>query len=227
MVRVPGKSLLGVVVAFALLTAGCGSTGLAPVTYPDPSVACPAGLPGWKLEVLDRRVKREGSESMQALVGDSIRHSFPGCQWDAAAGAGAGRVQIEIHRFVANPDGNTWEAAADWSVVVSDASGRTLTEFEATEEVSRPNYRGSNNEKEALREAFDRAMRRTLAGLRSVTSVAVLRLPGRTAAKRLRLARLRPGAVSLSAGDICSRRPDRSPRNGLERFSHPRKSEVL
>lgn len=226
MVRVPGKSLLGVV-TFAVLTGGCGSTGLAPVTYPDPSVACPGGLSGWKLEILDRRVRRERSESMQALIGDSIRHSFPGCQWDAATGAGAGRVQIEVHRFVANPDGNTWEAAADWSVLVTDPSGRTLTQFDATEEVSRPNYRGSNNEQEALRQAFDQAMRRTLAGLRSVTSVAVPRLPGRTAAEGDRFAGLGAGPVCHSPDFTCSRLTVSGAGNGLERFSHHRKLEVL
>ena len=225
MVRVPGRHFLGVV-AFALMTAGCGSTGLAPVTYPDPSVACPGGLPGWKLEILDRRVRRDGSEGVQALIGNSIRQSFPGCQWDTAA-AGAGRVQIEIHRFVANPDGNTWEAAADWSVLVTDPSGRTLTEFDATEEVSRPNYRGSNNEKEALRQAFDQAMRRTLAGLRSVTSAAVLRLPGRTATEGDPFAGLRAGFVSHSPHETCRRESERSAGIGLERFSHHRTSEVL
>ena len=183
MVRAAGRTFFGGALALMLLTGGCGSTGLTPVTYPDSTVPCPGGISGWKLEVLDRRVRREGSEGVQALVEQSIRKSFPGCQWDAA-GAGAGRVQIEIHRFAASQDGNTWEAAADWSVVASDASGRTVTEFEANEEVSRPNYRGSNNEKEALREAFDRAMRRTLAGLRAVTSAAVFRLPGRTVIER-------------------------------------------
>jgi hypothetical protein len=226
MVRVPGSHFLGIVV-FALLTAGCGSTGLAPVSYPDPSVACPGGLPGWKLEILDRRVRRDGSEGVQALIGNSIRQSFPGCQWEAAAGAGAGRVQIEIHRFVANPDGNTWEAVADWSVLVTDPSGRTLTEFDATEEVSRPNYRGSNNEKEALRQAFDQAMRRTLAGLRSVTSGAVLRLPGRTDSEGDRFAGLREGFVSHSPNETCRSESERSAGIGLERFSQHRTSEVL
>lgn len=226
MVRVPGRHFLGIV-AFALLTAGCGSTGLAPVTYPDASVACPGGLPGWKLEILDRRVRREGSEGVQTLIGNSIRQSFPGCQWDAAAGAGAGRVQIEIHRFVANPDGNTWEAAADWSVLVTDPSGRTLTEFDATEEVSRPNYRGSNNEKEALRQAFDQAMRRTLAGLRSVTSAAVRRLPGRTESEGDRFAELRAAFASRSPNETCRRESEESARIRLERFSHHRTSEVL
>lgn len=80
----------------------------------------------------------------------------------------SGRVLIEVHRFRTIPEGNTWEAAADWTVLASDASGRTLTEFETREEVSRPNYRGSNNAKESLRLVFDSAIRRTLAGLRGL-----------------------------------------------------------
>jgi hypothetical protein len=191
--RSPARSLAGVV-AVLLVAAGCGSTGLTPVTYPDPAVPCPGALRSWKLEVLDRRARREGSEGVQALLGNSIRQSFPGCEWDGAGEAG--RVQIEVHRFAAAADGNSWEAAADWSVVVSDPSGRTLTEFEASEEVSRPNYRGSNNEKEALREAFDRAMRKTLAGLRSVTSGAAIRLPERTVPGRALAGRT--GALVIS-----------------------------
>lgn len=177
MANVQNRSVFGVV-AIVLFATGCASTGLNPVTYPDPSVPCPAGLRSWKLEVLDRRARREGTEGVQSLVSESIRRSFPGCQWDSAGDAG--RIQIEIHRFAAGQDGNTWEAAAQWSVVASDASGRTLTEFEANEEVSRPNYRGSNNARESLREAFDRAMRRTLAGLQAVTSMATFRPPERT-----------------------------------------------
>jgi hypothetical protein len=227
MVRAAARTVFVVGVALVLLTGGCGSTGLTPVTYPDSTVPCPAGLPGWKLEVLDRRVRREGSEGVQALVEQSIRKSFPGCQWDSAAGAGAGRVQIEIHRFAASQDGNTWEAAADWSVLASDASGRTLTEFEATEEVSRPNYRGSNNEKEALREAFDRAMRRTLAGLRSVTSATVLRLPGRTAAERGHFVTVPRPTLSLSPLMTSTARSGTSRPGRLERFSHSRGLEVL
>ena len=74
-------------------------------------------------------------------------------------------------------EGNSWEAAAEWTVLASDASGRTLTEFETREEVSRPNYRGSNNAKESLRLVFDSAIRRTLTGLRVLT-VAVKTSPG-------------------------------------------------
>jgi hypothetical protein len=222
--RSPARSLAGVV-AVLLVAAGCGSTGLTPVTYSDPAVPCPGALRSWKLEVLDRRARREGSEGVQALLGNSIRQSFPGCEWDGAGEAG--RVQIEVHRFAAVADGNSWEAAADWSVVVSDPSGRTLTEFDASEEVSRPNYRGSNNEKEALREAFDRAMRRTLAGLRSVTSAAMLRPPGRTGPvvpPAGMLGRLSVSSTFFEASGACSGALSSA---GLERFSQPRPLEVL
>jgi hypothetical protein len=157
----------------------CGSAGgLSPVAYPDPAAACPAGRTGWKLEVLDRRAERESSEGVVALIGESIRRSFPGCHWDGEAGADAGLVRIEIHRFATNPVENTWDAAAEWTVTAADAAGATLTEFEANEDVSRPNYRGSNNAKESLREVFDRALRRTLAGLRVVTLGGVRSSPG-------------------------------------------------
>jgi hypothetical protein len=104
------------------------------------------------------------------LIRDSIRQSFPGCNWEAEAAPDVGVVRIEVFRFATVPSGSTWDAAAEWSVTASDPGGATLTEFQADEEVSRPNYRGSNNEKESLREVFDRAMRRTLAGLRVVSS---------------------------------------------------------
>jgi len=176
-------------IALAVLATACGSTGLSPAAYPDSTIPCPAGLGAWKLEVLDRRVRREGSEEVQSLVSESIRRSFPGCQWNTEASEKAAHIVIEIHRFAATQEGNTWEAAADWSVVASDPAGRTLTEFEANEEVSRPNYRGSNNAKESLREAFDRAMRKTLAGLRAVSSGGAACLPGRTPAPRSPAAR--------------------------------------
>ena len=166
------------VLALAVVTAGCASTaGLTPVSYPDPSVGCPAGRAGWKLDVQDRRADRESSEGVVGLITESIRRSFPGCRWDADAPPDSGRVLIEVHRFSTMQDGNAWEAAAEWTVLASDASGRTLSEFETREEVSRPNYRGSNNAKESLRLVFDSAIRRTLTGLRVLT-VAVKPSPG-------------------------------------------------
>ena len=173
-------------VVLAVVTTACGSTaGITPVSYPDPTVACPAGRPGWKLDVQDRRARRDGSDDVVALVGESIRRSFPGCRWDAAAPGDSGRVLVEIHRFGTIQEGNSWEAAAEWTVVASDASGRTLTEFDAREEVSRPNYRGSNNARESLRLAFDQAIRRTLTGLRVLT-VAVTTSPGEDTAPTTR-----------------------------------------
>ena len=165
-------------ILLALCAAACGSAGgLSPVAYPDPAALCPAGRSGWKLEVLDRRATREDSEGVVSLIGESIRRSFPGCGWDGEAGPDAGVVRIEVHRFSTIPAGNTWDAAAEWTVSASDAAGATLTEFQTDEEISRPNYRGSNNAKESLREVFDRALRRTLAGLRVVSSAVSNRLP--------------------------------------------------
>ena len=188
------KTLLPRLIALAFLTTSCAAStgGLVPVSYPDPTVACPAGRPGWKLEVVDRRAGREGSEDVVAIVGESIRRSFPGCRWDAAAPEDSGRVLIEIHRFATIQDGNSWEAAAEWTVLASDASGRTLTEFETREEVSRPNYRGSNNARESLRLAFDSAIRRTLTGLR-VLSVAVSLSPSGDDGSSREWARRGPG----------------------------------
>ncbi|MEO8347878.1 MAG: hypothetical protein ABI610_03115 [Acidobacteriota bacterium] len=175
--RATGLRLL----VLALLTTACGGStaGLAPGSYPDPSVACPGGRPGWKLEVQDRRADRDSSEGVVALLTESIRRSFPGCRWDASAPPDSGRVLIEVHRFSTIPEGNSWEAAAEWTIVASDGAGRSLTEFEVREEVSRPNYRGSNNAKESLRLVFDLGIRRTLAGLRALT-LASERLPART-----------------------------------------------
>lgn len=107
---------------------------------------------------------------MASLLGESIRRSFPGCGWDAEAGENPGQITIEVHRFTSLASGNTWDATAEWTVIARDAGGRILAEFDAKEEVSRPNYRGANNAQESLREAFDRAIRRTLTGLRVVSS---------------------------------------------------------
>ena len=62
-----------------------------------------------------------------------------------------------------------WDAAADWTVSVRDAAGRTLTEFDSSSELTRPNYRNVNNERAILQEALDEAMQRTLKGLRALS----------------------------------------------------------
>lgn len=222
-----GASLAFVLLVAALAT-GCSSTmGLAPVAYPDSEAPCPAGRAGWKLEVLDRRAQRDSSTGVVALIGDSIRRSFPGCRWDSDAGPDAGVLRIEVHRFATNPAGNTWDAAAEWTVTAEDASGARLTEFETNEEVSRPNYRGSNNALESLREVFDRALRRTLAGLRVVSQAMSGRPLAGTAggedpatARKLRWAN--DSCIVTSADQPSDRQGFR-----MERFSQPGPSEVL
>lgn len=156
------------VFAAALTAAACGPPNLKPTSSADPGAPCIGGSMSWSIEVLDRRAEREASEKVVALVKDSITGSFPGCQWKAPGTAGTPSVLIEINRFSAPFQDGTWNGAADWSVLVRNASGQTLSEFEAEDDVERPNYMGSNNEKEALQEVFSEALRKTLAGLRAV-----------------------------------------------------------
>ncbi len=150
--------------------ASCGPPTLRPRSSVDPSAACPGGQTAWSLEILDRRADREGSQKLVALLSDSITRSFPGCTWappDSAGGLGS--ILIEIHRFGAPFVEDTWSGAAEWDVLVRDPVGHTLLEFEASDEVERPNYYGSNNEKEVLQQVFEGALTKTLAALRSVS----------------------------------------------------------
>lgn len=156
--------------AALLATAACGPPALKPVAAPDPEVSCPAGTGDWSLEVLDRRVTREASDRLVQLLRDSVERSFPGCRWSAGADPGRATVTLEIHRFGAPLVEGTWEGVAEWTVAARDAGGRELTRFEVDAEVFRPNYRNSNNEKEALSKVFQEALERTLAGLRAVSS---------------------------------------------------------
>lgn len=159
--------------AFLLLAASlsfsCAGATLRPLAYPDSETPCPAGRVNWKLEIADQRADRRDSERVTGLLRDSLTRSFPGCRWQPGSENGAPKVLIELHRFGVVRDGNYWEAAAEWSVVASDTDGRILTEFQAASEVSRPNYRGANNELEAMKQALDQAFRRTLEGLKAVS----------------------------------------------------------
>ncbi|MCA1582099.1 MAG: hypothetical protein LC796_12070 [Acidobacteria bacterium] len=162
------KALASCFAAFlaGLATSGCSVT-VAPVVAPDPQVACPGGVTAWRLEIADQRAERSDSPKVVETIRQSLVRSLPGCHWVSQAGAPL--IGIELHRFSVKQDGN-WEAAIEWSVVARDAGGRTLTEFQAESLISRPNYRGVDNEKAALQEALDQVMRRTLTGLRSVPS---------------------------------------------------------
>ena len=156
--------------AVSVLSCGSATKGLKPVTAPDSTVPCPGGQLFWNLEISDQRAERADSERLQSLLKESLAHSLPGCQWPNPARRDAPTIAIEIHRFRADFDGAIWDAGAEWTVSVRDPSGRTLTEFQADARTSRPNYRGSDNQKETLRAAFEEAVTRTLTGLRNVSS---------------------------------------------------------
>ena len=164
----PARSLAAAAAVLLLSAVACGPPSLKPTTSADPTSSCIGGSMTWSIEVLDRRAEREASEKTVALVKDSVTGSFPGCKWTAPGTPGAPSILIEINRFAAPFQDGTWNGAADWSVLVRNAGGQTLTEFEAEDDVERPNYMGSNNEKEALQEVFSEALRKTLAGLRAV-----------------------------------------------------------
>jgi len=164
-----GARLLPLGLVLAALS--CTSTqGLKPIAAPDSAVPCPAGQLVWNLEITDQRARRADSDRLLALLRESLAKSLPGCQWASPPRRDAPTVVIEVHRFAAVLDGGIWDAGAEWTVSARDTSGRTLTEFQADAQVSRPNYRGSNNELESLRTAFEEAMTRTLTGLRNVSS---------------------------------------------------------
>jgi len=168
-------------IAFVLaaFTASCGPATVRPASYSDPATPCPGGQTRWNLEILDQRAERVGAEQMTAAIRNGIQSSFTGCQWSASPQAGLGTISIEVHRFASVHDAESWEAAVEWSVRATSATGRTLTEFEANEEVSRLNYRGSDNEKESLTQAFQASLERTIKGLRAMPSLTGSRaLPG-------------------------------------------------
>jgi hypothetical protein len=187
--------LRSAVLVLAALSAACGPATVRPASYSDPATPCPGGQTRWNLEILDRRADREGPDKMTTAIRNGIRSSFTGCQWSASPEAGVGTITIEVHRFASVHDGDAWEAAADWTVRAANAGGRTLTEFEANEEVSRLNYRGSDNEKESLTQAFQAALQRTVRGLRTLPS-----LEARRALPAIDPLRPREGTAPLPTG---------------------------
>jgi hypothetical protein len=152
---------LGVLLA---ALAAC-SVHMAPVVAADPTAPCPGGSAEWRLEITDQRADKKSVSDAATPIRDSIVRSLPGCRW---TNEGAPTITIEVHTLkVALED--YWEAAVEWDVIVRDRQGRTVTQFEADSRVSRPNYRGVDNEKAAVQQALNEAMQRTLAGLRSVS----------------------------------------------------------
>jgi hypothetical protein len=162
----PKAGVLFLIVGAALGAAACGPAPVRPVSFPDPSVPCPAGLISWKLDVLDRRAETEDGEKMMASIRSGIQDSFPGCRWSAGPAepdTGSPTITIEVHRFGVAEHNRYQDAAAEWTVTAATSSGSTMTEFEANEEESRPAYSGADEE--ALNEAFRKALQRTVRGL--------------------------------------------------------------
>ena len=164
-------SILAAVGVFGALAAGCGPATVRPTAYPDPDVTCPGGRTQWNLVIVDERAEKTASERMIHDVRDAIQKSFPGCQWKNEPDGGGDTITIEIHRLASRYSEGGWDAAAEWDVTVKSAQGGTLTNFEANEEASSPNYSGRDNEKETLSDAFRKAVEKTAKGLRGVSAV--------------------------------------------------------
>lgn len=155
-----------------LLAVACGTStsGVKPVSSPDPEAPCVGGRVTWNLQISDQRAERTDTPRVVALIRDSLSHSLPACRWSDTAQSENGTITIEIHRFGTVTDGAVWDASAEWDVWARNPSGQTLTEFEATGEASRPNYRGENSERVAMQHALEEAMGKTLAGLRALST---------------------------------------------------------
>ena len=129
----------------ALSAVACGPPKVRPVSFPDPEVSCPAGLLSWNLEIQDQRAEPEASEKMINAVRDGIQKSFPGCHW-SAPGDETATITIAVHRFAAVFNDRYYDSAVDWTVTVRNASGRTISEFDANEQETRPAYSGADAE---------------------------------------------------------------------------------
>lgn len=164
-----------------LAAAGCGPASVRPIAFPNPDVGCPGGHLTWGLEIEDQRVTRTAQDRMIAAVRDAVQKSFPACRWNATDDD-AGTIAIEVHRFASQQFEGRWEAAVEWTVSARSASGARLTQFEVSEEVSRPNYQSSDNEKESLSEAFRKGVERTAKGLTAMSSSEIFRHPEGTVA---------------------------------------------
>lgn len=186
------RAPLAAVLTFGVLAAGCGSAPVRSVSFPDAEVPCPGGRMGWNLQVLDRRADREDTERAVVTVREGIQKSFPGCRWTESEPTEEPTITIQVHRLATDKISGSWEAAAEWTVSVRDGGGRVVTEFEANEEVLRPDYRGADNEKESISEAFRKALERTVKGLSAIPSSSATRPPEGTHSGRSLLGALLP-----------------------------------
>lgn len=179
--------------ALLVVAGGCGPPKLRPLSFPDPDVTCPAGLLSWNLEVLDQRADPKDSEKMIAAVRSGIEKSFPGCKW-SPAGPDTATITVAVSRLAAVYNDRYYDGAAEWTVTVRTASGRTISEFDAAEQETRPAYSGADAE--SLNEAFRKALQRTARGLAQIPRIGSNRL--REGTPPLADARF-PGGAATSA----------------------------
>ena len=169
------RTLLAPILTLGFLATSCGPAPVRPVSFPDAEVSCPGGRTSWDLAVLDQRADRKNTERAVGVVREALQKSFPGCRWTPSEAPEKAGITIQIHRLATEKIAGSWEAAAEWSVSVRDSNGGILTEFEANEEVLRPDYRGTDNEKESISEAFRKAMERTVKGLSGIPNSSAAR----------------------------------------------------
>ncbi len=169
--------------ALALAASACGPAPIQPISYPDPTVSCPAGLISWRLDIVDRRAETEGGEKALAALREGIQGSFPGCHWSTTPAGETGppeepTITITVFRLGVSEHDRYQNAAAEWNVTATSANGSTLTQFDANEEESRPAY--SKADEEALNEAYRRALQRTAKGLAAMQRLGSIRHPQET-----------------------------------------------
>ena len=175
--RPAGKAKGGAMRRFTMLflaaAVSCApaTSGLKPVGASEAETACPGGRRAWNLAITDLRASARTATGFSPSSAIRSRSRFRAASGRARLDPATPTIAIEIHRLGADFDGSMYDAAAEWSVVASTASGQALTQFEADATVSRPNYAGSNNEREALRGAFEKALSRTAVGLRNLPEV--------------------------------------------------------
>ena len=132
---------------------------------------------------------------MTAAIRNGIQKSFPGCQWSASPQAGAGTISIEVHRFASVHDGEVLGGRRRVVGPRHQRRGPHADRVRGQRGSVAPNYRGSDNEKESLTQAFQASLERTIKGLRALPS-----LSGSRALPAIDAFRPRQGTASSSEG---------------------------
>ncbi len=115
---------------------------------------------------------------MIAAVRDGDRKVVSRAAAGRRPGADTPTITIAVHRLAAVFNDRYYDSAVDWTVTARTASGRTITEFDANEQETRPAYSGADEE--SLNEAFRKALQRTVKGLSQIPRIGSIRPPEET-----------------------------------------------